>query len=485
MEPALMEKAIAGLAEAGNRIEQTRKEMEASNSRVAELLKKQEAIESGQTSDRKSLETIKEELNKLADKVLTLANQYTESIHVARQFMKQNAEGGGDESKSWRYRSEKSKGAIFDSKQQALELGMYFMATMAKGVSARQYARQWLKDHKQDLRYIPQVPTSFLQDLGADFAEQMKKLDAGRIHVQDLGGSSVPGSVLVRPQFADTLIRNVEEHGKFRQNALIWPMGAETVYIPRRVSGVSVYWEGEAEAASTTDPDFELLRMTAKKMLMLHKFSSELNEDSALSIADLVMFEFALAIAGEEDRIGFNGDGSGGNSPGFAGFTGVLGANNTGTFEPALVTGAAGDDLSTEVKHGKLRAMTGLLPTWARAGAKWYMHRTVLADITAIEVANVALVTSFDVGLRKGIMGDPVVEVDQMPTSASVSASEKFIAYGDLRKSWILGDRRSVELQTSEHYAFNTDQLAMRVSARVAFLMQHGGGMVVYKSGTA
>jgi HK97 family phage major capsid protein len=162
----------------------------------------------------------------------------------------------------------------------------------------------------------------------------------------------------------------------------------------------------------------------------------------------------------------------------------VLGAPNTAASDVQLVTGAATDDLSTEIRHGKLRAMTGLLPTWARGSAKWYMHRTILADITAIEVSSVALVTPFSDGTLSKIMGYPVVEVDAMVASSSVAASTKCLALGDLRKSWILGDRRSVTLDTSEHYAFNTDQLALRITARIAFLMAQGNGMVAYKSGT-
>ena len=70
-----------------------------------------------------------------------------------------------------------------------------------------------------------------------------------------------------------------------------------------------------------------------------------------------------------------------------------------------------------------------------------------------------------------------------MPVSPS-SQNTHVLALGDLRKSWVLGDRRAPEMQTSEHYAFNTDQITVRMRARLAFLSISGNGMVVYKTGT-
>ena len=78
----------------------------------------------------------------------------------------------------------------------------------------------------------------------------MSDIAKGRMATQDLAGRQTPGSVLVHPEFSNTLIRNVEEHGVFRQNALIWPMGSDTVHIPRRIGGLTVFWEGEAEAGT-------------------------------------------------------------------------------------------------------------------------------------------------------------------------------------------------------------------------------------------
>ena len=75
-------------------------------------------------------------------------------------------------------------------------------------------------------------------------------------------------------------------------------------------------------------------------------------------------------------------------------------------------------------------------------------------------------------------MGYPIVDVEGCPVSPS-SAGNEVLALGDLRKSWVLGDRRNMEIETSEHFAFDTDQLTVRAKQRVSFLMLQGNGMIV------
>jgi len=495
LTPEKVEQLVGGIEQATKALEEGRAKMDAANQEVGKLLKEQEELKAESATKGEQLKQIEKRLGELADKMETVANSHTDLTNRVRTQMKTLGHDGGDERQAFVWRNPRSRGTIFTSHQEAVELGMFFMATMKREGAARTYARQWLKERGSagELRYMPNFPTSFLQDFGREWIDRVDQAirQQSPFALQDLAGGATPGSILVRPEFSSSLLRNVEEHGVFRQDALVWPMGSDTVYIPRRSGGLTVYWEGEGDPGAETDPTFQLLGMTAKKMMLLHQYSSELSEDAAIELADILMFEIALAIATEEDRIGFNGDGSGGNSPGFAGYVGLLGAaaNATAatcdsTFVPFLVTGDAGADLTTEITEAKLRTMTGLLHTWAQ-NAKWYMHRSVHADCDGIQMGTAGgSVVRYQDGKSASIMGYPIRHVEAMPVSPS-AASTKVLALGDLRKSWILGDRRRVEVQTSEHYAFNTDQLTVRATARSAFLMQHGNGMVVYKTGTA
>ncbi len=505
MPPTLLdEKQIGtlteGLQSALSDLNATRKQMAAKNDEVAALIKLQEALVKQSGNNESGLLKVNEEMSQLAQQMKTIAEQHTNLVHLTTKGMRQLGSATPDSDLAYVVslsgfkidNPKRGEGVIFQSRRQAQEIGMWLIATQSRETEGRLRARKWIQNEGGNLRFMPNIPISFIQDFGNEWSEKMKAMqkyaDVPGIDpvLQTLKGGTTPGSVLVQPEFSDALVRNVEEYGVFRQNAMIWPMASDTVYIPRRESGIDVYWEGEAEAGTTTEPDWTLLGMTAKKMLMLTQVSSELSEDSAITIAALLMQEYALAFATEEDRIGFNGTGTGGNSPGFAGYVGVLGAAAHATPAtadtngvPIEVVGETDDDTTPEVTEYTLREMTGVLHTWARGNAKWYLHRTVLADFAGISMGTAGgSVVAFQDGLPKSIMGYPTVEVEAMPVSPS-SANTHVVALGDLRKSWILGDRRSVEVQTSEHYAFNSDQLTTRAKSRIGFLMIQGNGMVV------
>ena len=477
-------------------------EMAKKNEQVDKLLEEQEKLVETNRAHVEQIQKIEQRLETVADEMKNISENYTDTVGTLRKQLKQvPGSDGGSEQSFFRVKHSKAPnayggmGAVFSCKQEAVELGMYLMATMKRENPAKRYARNWIGERSADLQFIPNIPKSFIEEQGQRIIpkEDMERITQmyGKYLSQDLASNATPGSALTTPEFVNTLIRNVEMHGRFRANVLLWPMGAELVKIPRRKSGFGIQWEGEGESITGDDPDFELIGMQAKKGALLHKWSSELNEDAALSIADIFMFEYSLAVAREEDRIGFNGDGSGGNEPGFAGFYGVLGLPGSSTpatadaqHIPHIVTGAAGDNLITEVKQGKLREMLGVLPTWARDMAAFYMHRTVLAALSAIETTAGYPVVEWRNGNEPNIMGEPVIEVDQCPTATDIVASTKAFAYGNLRRSWILGDRRNVELQTSEHYAFNTDELTTRLTYRQAYKDQAANGTVQYETGT-
>ncbi|GAG43828.1 unnamed protein product, partial [marine sediment metagenome] len=200
-------------------------------------------------------------------------------------------------------------------------------------------------------------------------------------------------------------------------------------------------WEGEGDEGSEADPEFDLLEMQCKKMLLLHAFSSELAEDAAADLAAIMVWKYARAVAKEEDRIGFLGDGSGGSSAsgGYAKFVGVLGAAANGTYAtanstcvPHLVTEIATHDLTTEITEAKLREMGGKLQDWADEGAEWYMHRTVQADLDGIQkgTAGGSVVAYADPRSPK-IGGYPINHANVMPKSPSAQ-NLHVLALGDL-----------------------------------------------------
>lgn len=497
IDQATAEKLAEQLEQSTKDLNEVRADHRKGQGRVNDLVERYDKLEKVQSERQTEFDKVKGELVALAGDVTQHAEENTNLLAQVRKLSRSLGETGQKQDQAFvlhgrnplRPTTSLAKSAIFASRQQAVELGYYFMATMQAGKECKAYARRWLKEHAGDLRWLPQIPMSFVQELGESHGEVIKRcLNQGFTSEVIQASSTVvaPGSILTFPQFADTFIRNVEEHGVFRQEALNWPMPTDTMLIPRRIGGITIVWEGEGDSLAETEPSIDLLRLLAKKLGGIHFMSNELREDenAAITLADLIMSEFSLAVAIEEDRIGFNGDGTGGSTPGFAGFFGVLGqaraALASETVDKTIsVTGGSGDDLTTEIKKAKLHQMTGAVHTWARPNAKWYAHRTVVSDLNAIETTGGGPVVDFTDPNVKRILSYPVREVEGMPVSPS-SASKPVIAFGDLRKSWIFGDKRSPTLETSEHFKFQNDQLAIRMTARIGFLAVQPNGMIVY-----
>lgn len=487
-----------GLEEATKQLESTRAAAGKHNEQVGSLLKRQETLETAQKKSKSFSETelaeIKKALKQHADELDAIVKRHTELVHQTRKGMMQIGSATDTSDQGWVTRVS-GRPVIFESKRQAEELGWFLLATMPASRPVKGRAQQWLKEQGLggQLHYIPTFPSELVQICGQSWFEACQKVAKGVPVGETMTGGSTPGSVLTRPEFSNALIRNVENYGTFRANAQIWPMPTDTVYIPRRTAGLTVYWEGEEEAATASDLTLQLVGMTAKKMFGMYQCSSELMEDAVIHLAALIMMEFALAFAKEEDRIGWNGDGTGGQSPGFAGYVGVLGAPASGTpatadstMVPHMITGAATADLSTEVTQQKLRAMCGVLPDWADDGARWFLSKSFLADISGITLGTAGgPVVDFSKPLPTQMFGYPITLVNQMPAASTISESTKCLALGNLMRSWILGDRRAVTMRTSMDYAINTDQITIVGTNRVAFLMGHGNGMVIYKTGTA
>ena len=102
---------------------------------------------------------------------------------------------------------------------------------------------------------------------------------------------------LVPDEFQNDLIDLREKFGVFRQNARIVPMASDTRSDPRRINGVTAYFVAESTAATQSDKTWDRVRLTAKKLMVLTKYSNELNEDAVLNIGDDLAGEIAYAFA--------------------------------------------------------------------------------------------------------------------------------------------------------------------------------------------
>jgi len=146
----------------------------------------------------------------------------------------------------------------FDSAEGAYEAGMYFAA-----LGGDRRAQQFLND----------------QSIGDDTK----------------GGFTVPTPL------SNALINLLEQYGVARQSCRRIVMSAETWTVPKVAGHSTVYYPGEAGTITPSDMTFTQVGLVAKKIAALVKMSTEVVEDSIISIMDTVVQDIAYSIAIAED----------------------------------------------------------------------------------------------------------------------------------------------------------------------------------------
>ena len=323
----------------------------------------------------------------------------------------------------------------FAKAEDAYRIGMWF-----KAKSGDTHARQWCADHG--------------------------------VEVRALAGGSGAGSNFVPDILSSTVLRLVDQYSAFAQNATSVAMPSDVVLFPKRTAGVSGGWISENSAITPADPNATQVTVTAKKLGAAVVVSSELLQDSIVSIADWVAAELALGIANAVEAAAWLGNPS--NAPGVGGLvtsyaggllkTTTSGQTTTNDYAASLVTAAG--DAPEEVTKANLLAMMAKVPQHSRAGAKWFCSPYFFATCMQALDLNQGGSVGLSAGMGMTFLGSPVVFTDQLP--GSEDATGKVMAlYGDMANSSIYGSRMGLEIQSSDQVNFLSDQTVIRAIARV------------------
>ena len=255
----------------------------------------------------------------------------------------------------------------------------------------------------------------------------------------------------------NALIDLKEQFGYFRQYAMNWPMSSDVSLVPRRVSGFNTFFVGQNETITPSTTTVDQVRLEAKKLAALTQFSSELNEDAIISVADFYAREFAYALAIKEDSCGFIGDGT----SAFGGIVGVSNALNAGS----IVT-ATGVTTLANLLIGTFLETVGKLPEFPGIQPAWYVHKAVYyASMERLQLAAGGnSKVDFGSGPQSQFLGYPVRFINTLPSTAT--SGTKIAYFGDLAMAATMGTRRGVTLRADESFYFAQDALALRVTER-------------------
>jgi len=270
------------------------------------------------------------------------------------------------------------------------------------------------------------------------------------------GGTDSLGGYSVPTPMAATIIELVEAWGVFRSNARNVTMTSQTLAVPKLdTTGMdgsplvtSVFYPGEGGAITPGDVTFEQVLLSAVKYAQLTLLSTELNEDSVISVVDLLVRDFARKFAYSEDLNSFEGDGT----ATYGGITGIKASLQAG----ATITAAnlAGITL------GDFNSMAGRTKAYAGFSGRYYMAKQTYFEVVMplLQAAGGTDMRQIEEGGDGVLNGDPVTFTQIMPVDG---AGAQVAVYGDLDLGAYMGTRRQVSIRTlTELYAAN-DQLGV------------------------
>lgn len=287
----------------------------------------------------------------------------------------------------------------------------------------------------------------FLASVGGDRKAQ-EFMAAQSVGTDNKGGFTVPAPL------SSELINLVEGYGVARNVCRRIVMGAMTWSVPKLTGHATIYYPAEAAAITESDLTLGQISLTAKKMAGLVKMSTEISEDSVISMTDTIVKDLAWSFAKAEDENLFLG-----------------GSILTGGIEgDALV---ADVDLAGASVAGL--ALTHLTDAVVAAGNErglsheWYFHPSVfngqVRDL--LNAAGGNTMREIEGGQRPTLFGYPVNLTNALNNSSATTAGDLIAVFGDLGVSHYFGDRRALNFNVlRELYAAN-DQVGIVCTQRL------------------
>jgi HK97 family phage major capsid protein len=277
-------------------------------------------------------------------------------------------------------------------------------------------------------------------------------------------GVNAQGGFLVYDQNSTEIIDLKEQYGVFEPNVRVIQMTSDHFTMNRRTGGTTVYPVDELGSITVSNKTWDRVTLTPKKFAQMTRWSSELNEDSVISVADDLAREFKYQFDLKKDQCGFISDGT----STYGGMQGVAVKINDGTHTASVVTAASGHTGFETLTLTDFHTLMGTLPLYARAGAKFYVSaygfEAAMVRLAAAAGGN----TLMNIGgsMINTFLGVPVVISQVLNSTAGADVSKIKLLYGNLPMSTFMGIRRGYTIATSTEKYFDTDELAIRATAR-------------------
>lgn len=285
--------------------------------------------------------------------------------------------------------------------------------------------------------------------------------------------TATEGGNLVPSPLEAEVLRLTEDAGIIRNLARHITMTSKTLTIPDLTTGVSVAIVAEEGTIGQTEPTFGQKVLTAKMIAARGLASMQVLDDSAIGLLQFWLELCAEAYALFEDDQALEGDGTGVNFTGLVAAAGVNEVTNgTNGAAPSY------DQLVAQKWKGKKRV--------TRRGAAWVGAPEIAQKVEGLKdsqnrplfISDIAgqptrFINGNDNGPDGVLMGFPFYASDQIAANRTVGTSTDCsnLYFGPFGFGLIIGDRLGITFGTSEHVAWNTGQIGLRVLKRTAILV--------------
>jgi len=235
--------------------------------------------------------------------------------------------------------------------------------------------------------------------------------------------------------------------------------------VPKVTSAVTIAGKAEAAALDASDPTLDSITLDPKKFGAYTLVNREAIEDSAPQLREVVANSLVRDTAVELDKQLVTGSGSGQNLRGLRNVSGVTAGPSTGTNGGSLTFAHLADTLG---------AAEGADVDPERLA--WIMHSRTWASVRKLADSSSRPIVSVDPtqGVHPTLWGHPVFISNSLSVAETKGTSSDCTAIllADMSQV-VVGVAREVELTVSEDFAFDTDQVAVRVTARYDIGVPH------------
>jgi len=282
--------------------------------------------------------------------------------------------------------------------------------------------------------------------------------DNGIRNAMSTGDNTLGGFLVPEPMEA-AIIELREQFGVARQNSRVWPMTDSVTIVPKLAGEVTGYYVGEGSTITASDMTVQQVKLDAKKLAAMVVVSSELSEDSVISVAEMVSRSVAYTMAVKEDEALFLGDGT----STYGGIVGLAGALAAGSLVTATsnLTFSALTFANFESVVGACKMYSGIQPRWYISNAGWSASMQRLANaaggVTMAEIAG---------GMSRSFLGYPVVVSQVLESRLTGTTGLRACYFGDLSMGSYLGTRRGISIALDSSRYFELDQVAIKATQR-------------------